>query len=275
MLLFKAFERYDINLFAAIVVNYWVCVATGLLSSPKVVSLLNNDLTAKAWPLWAIALGFIFISGFFLIGKTTQLNGVTVATIASKTSMVLPVMAAVYLYGDSITFWKISGVILALVAIFLTSSKSGEEASTSSTKGASLILPFSIFLIGGIIEIILNYNQQYYLNSELENALFTIFIFAMAAIIGSIVLLVRRLSMTRKDVLAGILLGIPNYGSILFLLAALDKSGLESSVFFTVLNMGIVLTAAAGSMLLFKERLSPINFLGIGAAIAAICLMLV
>ena len=76
-----------------------------------------------------------------------------------------------------------------------------------------------------------------------------------------------------KNILAGIALGIPNYGSIYFLIKALDMHNLESSVIFPVNNVGIVALSVVCARILFNENLSLKNIVGVILAIISIALM--
>ena len=73
-----------------------------------------------------------------------------------------------------------------------------------------------------------------------------------------------------KNLLAGVLIGVPNYFSIWCLVRFLKNSPWQSSASIPVNNMGIVLFSAVVAWLLFKERLSLINWLGILLSLIAI-----
>ena len=84
---------------------------------------------------------------------------------------------------------------------------------------------------------------------------------------------------TRKayDTKWGILLGGVNFGSIFFLVRALNyisSSGrvIDSSVIFGVNNTGIVALSVLVGFWIFKGRLQPINWMGI--ALSAVALIL-
>lgn len=73
----------------------------------------------------------------------------------------------------------------------------------------------------------------------------------------------------------GVMLGVPNYGTMYFLIAALHHPMFEnSSSFFPVNNISIVLATALCGWLLFKEPLSRVNFFGILLAILSIVLIM-
>ena len=61
--------------------------------------------------------------------------------------------------------------------------------------------------------------------------------------------------------------------SIYFLLKALDHETMESSTIFTVNNVAVVMLSGLVGFLLFKEKLSPKNWLGVIMAILSILLV--
>jgi uncharacterized membrane protein len=70
--------------------------------------------------------------------------------------------------------------------------------------------------------------------------------------------------------IAGILLGIPNFGSIYFLFRAIGNPHLTSSSVFPLNNMGVVLLTAIFGIVFFKEILSQKNWVGVLVSVAAI-----
>ena len=144
LVLFKIFDSYKINTFQCIVVNYWVCALTGFLLLPDA-SVLQN-FWSQDWFPFALLLSTMFLSGFWVIGMTTQKIGLTVSSIAGKTSMVLPVIAAFFLYGDTVSVTKISGVFLAILAVFLTSMRDKEQIKDDLNKIYLLKQVFKLLL---------------------------------------------------------------------------------------------------------------------------------
>lgn len=282
MLLFKWFPRYKVDTFQAIVVNYQVCVLTGLLLTPPPADKLSiYNLTEQSWLLPAIILGASFVSCFPWIGRSVQKHGATVTTVAGRTSMIMPVSVAIYLYGDSLSLGKFLGLILALAAILLTSihpnpTDTRRKDELSIGKRFTLpILPLMVFAMNGIIEIMFNYSQRYFVK-EGQYEFFTIALFVAAAIIGMLSMLYTIfVSRTRKwakqNLWAGIILGIPNYFSAYFLLLALEKSHLESSSVIPLNNIGIVILTCMGALLLFNEKLTRLSGIGLILAVVAIC----
>ena len=61
-------------------------------------------------------LGVLFIVIFNLMARTSQQLGVSVASVATKMSLVIPVLAGLLLYGEELNFLKVAGIATALVA---------------------------------------------------------------------------------------------------------------------------------------------------------------
>ena len=76
-----------------------------------------------------------------------------------------------------------------------------------------------------------------------------------------------------KSIQAGILLGVPNYFSIYFLLKAIGSYSESSALVFGLNNIGIVILSTLLSMLIFKETLSRGNKIGIAMALLSIVLI--
>jgi len=267
---FKLFGRYKINTLQAIVINYITASVTGVLSYEGQVN--TQEIAGSKWFIGALALGFLFISVFNLMALTAQRNGLSVASVASKMSVIIPIIFGVYAYNESMGVQKILGIILALVAVYLTAIK--PKSSFKISQG--LMLPFLLFLGSGIIDTAIKYLETTHVAPN-GIPIFSATIFCCAAIIGVLILFIKafrgKFKLDSKSIVGGITLGIINYYSIYFLLKALHFEGLESSTIFTVNNVAIVMVSTLIGLILFKEHISKKNWLGITLAIISIFLV--
>jgi drug/metabolite transporter (DMT)-like permease len=272
ILAFKFFERYKIDLFQTIVINYIVCVFTGALFE-QIVPDYGNWIHSK-WFWNAAILGCSFIFFFNVMGFITTHQGITVTSIANKLSLVITVAFSFYLYDEKITTLKIIGICLSLAAVVLSSIKDHGHDTQFNIK--LLFWPLLLFLGSGMNDSLVKYAQVKLLQeSEFNN--YNIVIFSFAAAIGALILLYRIFIQHKafdiKAIPAGIILGIPNYFSIYFLLKTLKLPGWESSVIFPINNIGVVAFSAIMAFVLFKERMSRLNLIGLVLALAAILIM--
>ena len=270
LILFKLFDRYSVNTQQAIIVNYLTACASGLVSYNAPIHL--NDIVSSKWFIGAIFLGFLFISIFNVMALTAQRNGLSVASVAAKMSVIIPVVFGLYVYNESMGLQKVIGIILALVAVYLTSIKT--KSTINSRKG--LLLPIVLFLGSGIIDTSIKYLETTYVAKN-GIPIFSATIFFFAGIIGLVVFISKSLRKTYKfdlrSIYGGIVLGIVNYGSIYFLLKALQYEGTESSTIFTINNVAIVMLSTLTGLMLFREKLYPKNWIGILIAIISITLV--
>ena len=127
--IFKLFDKFKIDTFQAIVFNYFTAFACGIL-------LYGNEWTPAAmnnttWIYFAIICAILFISLFFLMGTSSQKNGVAITSVAVKMSMAFSILLMILLYSEEVTVLKLSGIVLAFLGIYLVSSpsKSGQRSS--------------------------------------------------------------------------------------------------------------------------------------------------
>ena len=71
----------------------------------------------------------------------------------------------------------------------------------------------------------------------------------------------------------GWILGVANFGNILFYLKAHQALAGKPSTVFSAMNIGVVTLGAIVGLLIFKEKLSALNKLGIVLAIVAIVII--
>ena len=279
VMVFKFFPKYGINTFQAIVTNYFVCILCGTVVLGRFP--FNADTLSAPWLPYATGLGLLFISGFYAVGMTVLFFGLTVASVLQKMSLVISVPFAIIAFSEPATPMKIAGVLLALGAVVLSNWPSKKSSSqTIDLDKPSLsaffvwFFPLYAFLVSGAIECGLQYVQNSVIDSSgNDSAEFSSGIFASAAIIGSIVVLFQSFRAKQKfelkNLVAGILLGVPNYFSIYFLLKAFDVLG-DKSVVLPVNNIAIVAISALLGVLLFSEKLSKINWVGVALSAIAI-----
>ncbi len=278
-ILFKLFPKYGVNTFQAIVINYLTACICGIL-------LYGNTLTKDAfehtsWIPFVFLCGILFISLFYLMGLSSQRNGMSITSVAVKMSMAISMGLMIFIYHESITTLKIVGILLAILGVITMSYERkqlrvttviSEETRNSSPISRNLIL-FAIFLGCGLLDVILNYVQSFHLD-HLSTSLFSAFGLGMAGVFGGIVLLVtiihKKEKLEKKSILAGILLGIPNYFSIYYLIKSYSSTSWSDSTVLAVLNVTTVITSTLAGLLLFKEKLNLQKSIGLVLSLLAI-----
>ncbi len=277
IVVFKVFERYGVDNLQAIVANYWVCAATGSVFIGHFP--IGAQSLSYPWLGWALLMGAGFISIFNLIAYSTIRDGITITTIANKLSLVIPVAFAVWLYAEDLSLLKVAGILLALPAVYLSA-----RTDDKSTPVRSLGLALLLFIGSGLLDTLVNYVAMQFFSTgaaeadRLAQSIFLVHAFAMAGSIGvvlvAVLILLKRRHFAWKNLLAGLVLGVPNFFSIYYLLRLLQTKTLPGSVAIPVNNIGIVLVASLAAILFFAERMHRQRLLGMILSLLAILLIL-
>ncbi|HDZ06284.1 hypothetical protein LCGC14_0148080 [marine sediment metagenome] len=267
---FKLYAKYQVQTIYAIITNYFVACSVGILYYEEAINLA--EITEKSWFWGSLALGLLFIVIFNLMAATSQKLGVSVASVATKMSLTIPVLFGVFFYKEELGVLEVIGIILALLAVYFTSLKKNK---VKAEKWA-FALPVLVFLGSGIIDTSIKYFQDAHMPEE-EYALFSATVFLSAGIFGLFFIGFKStqqpLKVNFKNIIGGICLGVPNYFSIYFLLKALQHPTWNSASVFTINNVAIVMFSTLLGIILFRERLTVKNWFGIGLAIFSIVLV--
>lgn len=268
IIIFKLFAKLNIDNLQALIVNYFVAGFCGLYFSD--VEFNYSRLITAPWMFHAIIIGILFIVTFNFYAKGTQKVGIAITTVANKLSLFIPVAIALIVYpNEQITILKIIGFLLAAVGIYLSSTKKKKLGFDKKY----LWLIIIVFVGQGIADTFFNHAQRTVVNDE-DKGLFFMCLLLIAGITGVFILLGKSVKqkpqLKLKNLIGGIALGLPNFASLIFFFNALESSGLEASQVFPVVSMGVVILSALVGLILFKEKLSGANWIGLGFAVLSI-----
>jgi drug/metabolite transporter (DMT)-like permease len=265
--LFKLFPRFKIDTFQAIVVNYFVAFLCGFFFAPFEITQLTT--VPMGWLFYTIAAAILFIGLFLIMGLSAQKNGLSSTSVAVKMSMAISVLGMMLFYSESVQIFKVAGIILAIFGVIGMTVQAKDSEKNVSSSWMLLVL----FLGSGLLDFLLNYIQHSVLSAN-ETAFFTAYAFGLAGIIGLIIafarLMRRELTPSLRNVIAGLLLGIPNFFSIYFLMKAYDKLNWSNSSILAVINVCIVIIAAIIGLLFFKEKWNKLKIIGFISSLISI-----
>lgn len=269
LVILKLYAKFEINILHALVFNYLTAFIVGMLVNQTGFS--PTEFIGQPWAIGCFVIGFLFISVFFATAKTAQANGIGVASIASKMSLIIPILSGVIIFNESLNFYKIIGILLALVAVFFATKKEGMTINKSY-----FLYPILVFVGAGVIDASLKYFQVKLIPAE-DTGIFSLASFLMAFLAGILIITVKTFThpekILGKSILGGIVLGIPNYFSLFYLIKMLDHPTYTSATIFTIHNVSIVVFTTLMGVIFMKESLSKKNLFGLALAILAIIIV--
>lgn len=267
---FSIQKKFGLTPLLTIIINYFTAAILGFLILSGPVSF--NLVTSSNWFPLALIMGSCFVGSFTLMGKTTQSLGVNVAAVASKMSMVIPVLFAIVYFKEKTEPLKVLAILIAFIAVYLSSVKDEKGEKTGS-----MLLPILLFLGCGLVDLLINFSQKLYGGQD-SFRLMPATLFLIAGLVGALYLLVfnRKLlgTLSILTLVFGVILGVCNYLSLHYLYRALRFGSFPSSALFPLNNVGVVALSAVIGIIFFKEKISKTNSIGLVAALVALVLLI-
>ncbi len=275
-IVFKLIDKQTVSPLPAILINYFIAFILGVIFSDREKLQLSSLISAPWLPI-SFLIGFLFIVLFFVVAISSKEAGISITTVASKMSVVFPVIFSIIIEPeDTLTITKVIALVIAVAGVFLTIETPG-RLNVIKNKWR---LPLVLFVGMGVTDSLVKYAQHRYIVNE-DMSAFTAVLFTMSFLTGLLALFFRRaqfgeLKKTKTWMYGGIL-GIVNFSSIFMMLSALNhvnSSGkhIDSSLIFGANNVGIVTLSVLAGLLLFREKLHRINWIGIGLSGIALVL---
>ena len=134
--------------------------------------------------------------------------------------------------------------------------------------------PAAVLVGFGLIDILFK-QIALFTNLPYTTSLFVVFALAlviMTAVVGFEIGF-QKAKLNYKNLLFGGLVGIFNFGNILFYLKAHQSFAENPSTVFAGMNMGVIIIGSLTGIFIFKEKLSKMNYAGLFLALVAIVLI--
>jgi drug/metabolite transporter (DMT)-like permease len=208
---------------------------------------------------------------FLALAASVRHAGIVRSDAAQRLSLLLSLLAAFLLFGEQLTALKVIGIALGLLALLCMVWRNGQ--GTAERGVAGWLYPLLVFGGFGVIDILFKHVAQagVPLGASLQA------MFALALLVAFALQLWRRLQgrtrFTARSALAGVALGLANFGNILFYLRGHQALPQHSALVFASMNIGVVALGALVGTLVFRERLSWLNLAGVALALVAIVLI--
>lgn len=264
--LLKVARQQRIEIGQAIAVNYAIAAALCLfILQPNPASLLK-----PSTPWWVlIALGVLLPGIFLAMAGAVRHAGIVLSDAAQRLSLFLPLIAAFLLFGEAPSTSKLIGIATALIALaclLIRPRTTGNGGSLGKT--AALLL--CVWVGYGTIDIL--FKQLAKSGAVFSSSLFATFV--LAGVLMLLFLTIQRSSWSLRNIVAGVILGLLNFGNIYFYIRAHQVFPHNPTLVFSAMNIGVISVGTLVGAGFFKEKLSWFNVLGIGLAIAAIVILI-
>ena len=301
-MIFKHAGRQGMDRTALLTVNYAAAVSVaGMLMAVGGRSAQAGLTFDPGLAVLAVVTGALLIFGFFILSVATDEAGMALAIGVMRVAVVIPFVASWLVWNEVPTPAQGVGLVLAGAAFFMIAWRQRAQpapapeltaapASVPGTAGAAPPVPEPpetpsanlrvlgilavLFVSGGAVDVSMKAFEEGF-GATNSRVLFLLLAFGVAFLIGLVVVLWngwRKGDWPAPTTIRwGIGLGVINYGSLEFILRAIEQ--LPGTFVFPVNNIAIVILAALVGVYWWGEHLSRINRMGIGVAAVALLLL--
>lgn len=262
----KIFRNQDGNRYGIILGNYLTCVVISFLMLPDKSVVIRPDLTTA---VCGVAGGFLFVAGLVSMQSSIRVNGAILTSAFSKSGLIVPLLICALFLGEKLRIIQIPGLLLIFLSFWLIST----DKQSFDMQGKKPLILLSVLLACGggdaMAKIFDHVGQRRF------DQLYFLILFVTAAILTGILLWTEYKKTGKKpvlkEVLAGFVVGIPNYFSSALLLSALN--GLPSFVVYPCFSAGTLLLVTLIGAIGFKEQLGKKAWIGIAMIAASLVLL--
>ena len=207
--------------------------------------------------------GVLYLAGFLLLQRNIRVNGVVLSATFIKLGLLVSMAVSVIFFGERPEIWQWAGFALAVAAIVLMNCRPGEGKAGNM---AGLIL---LLLAGGGGDAMSKIFEE--LGNPAFSGHFLLTTFLMALGLCLMLFGLRKEAAGIREVLFGLLIGIPNFFSAKFLLGALKD--IAAVVVYPVYSVATILAVTVTGVLVFREKLEKRQWIALAMILVALALL--
>lgn len=264
--IFKISRHYQVSAAQIVAYNYAFALELCYLVFSPDLKVLN---ASSPWQIF-IPLGILLPIVFLFLAASIKYMGIVKTDVAQRLSLIISILGAWLFFGEQFSGLKLIALLFGFPALLLILNKPTEN------KENKWIYPALVLIGFGVIDLLF---KQIAMTSSLPftTSLFVLFSIAFVIMILFNVyeMFFRKTKMDYKSILFGGLVGIFNFGNILFYLKAHQSFAQNPSTVFAGMNMGVIVIGTLVGVFVFKEKVTKLNVIGLFLALLAIVFIIV
>jgi len=261
----KLAKRYHIDVYQAVTWNYSIAIILAwLFLKPQL-----KDLSEAPFLIYG-SLGLLLPALFIIMAASVKITGIVRTDVAYRLSLFIPILASFLVFGEKADTVAIIGLIIGFAAIICCIPWQKQLGSRKAPANAWIYL-LIVFAGMGLIDVLF---KQLALIKQVSSGTSLFIVYVLSFAIAFIGLMYQVFTKTMKfswpHILIGWVLGVVNFGNILFYIKAHQVLAKNPSVVFSSVNIGVIVFGTMVGVIIFKEKLTLLNKIGIALAIIAI-----
>ena len=262
--LFKFSQRRGCYAPTVVSVNYLVLSATLFIYLR-----LQGDLVLTH-PV--IGIGFLtgcaFIVSMFIMTRALEIADVGAVLTSFRLAILMPIVAAIWLWGETSTYSQTAGIALALISLVLMTR--GKSSTHNISGKGHLVLILLVFCLQGLSQICLHW--VHYAGLDDQRQLVLLVTALTAGTFGTIAVTIKRRRPTADDLTMGTGIGLFNLVALIAILTALSQ--VQGTIFFPLQGCAVVIMDNLFAHFFWKEPLGRPAMAGAGLGALSMLLIL-
>lgn len=208
--------------------------------------------------------GVLYLVSFIFLKYNMQHNGIVLSSTFMKLGVLIPTVMAVVVFREIPKWTQVLGIGISVFAIIIIHFE--KEALQESNKKIWLLL---LLILSGLTDSMANIYEHVGKTEGKDGYLLITFVTAF--VLATVFACRDKNKMTRKDLLFGMLIGIPNYFSARFLLLALGS--VDAVLAYPMYSVATMIVIMLAGVLAFREQLSKKKAVALVMIVVAVCLL--
>jgi len=260
----KVANTGDFKLGQVLAVNYVVCCLSLLIQGTWHIHMLGSPV------LWALGVfvGFMYVVSLWLYDRAIATTGLALSTTLMRLSAALPTLGSLLIFSEQASIFQFLGLALAFACLPLASKEPLRFGRIGKDLLTGMIWGLSLFVASGVTDFA--FKLQAELEPEADPNGFMILIFGTALIL-TLPQLFKGARPSKQCIFWGFALGATNVLATFFKILALIH--LPGSVAFPTMGLGVIAFTTLASLLIWKEKLIPANYVFLTLAALAVFLI--
>ncbi len=261
-LIVRAAQRHGADDLAIGAINYIVAALVCWVT----VAITRPDFVLPAVGIGVLA-GISYALGFVLLASTMKAKGAAITAAVMNLGVLVPILAAVVVWGERPGVVAIAGIALAVVAMPVLALDKGIDGEALTIRRLGVLL--ALFVANGAALAFADWFHSYGLVGA--RPLYVAILFTLAAASAISYWLSRpERRLRRQEVAWGAVLGVDNAAAALLTLYSLDAE--MASVMFALVGALALAVVAVAAAVMWREMPGRAGWIGMAAAVIALVL---
>lgn len=215
-----------------------------------------------------VLVGFLYVICLWLFHQAIDAGGLALSTTLMRLSSALPTLGSLMLFSENASLQQMLGIFLAFICLPLASKEPLNLSRAGRETRKGMIWGLLLFAVYGLTDF--TFKIQVELEPSSDPGAYMVIIFGTALLLTS-PLFVKGTRLSRDCLIWGVLLGAANVLTTYFRIRTLAE--LPGSIAFPTLGLGVIAVTTVASLLIWREKLRPVNYVFLVLASVSVVLI--